>query len=180
MMDRIFYRFGHFLPFYPSNNPESQNSKKMKKTPGDIIISQLCTTNDHHDTMVPEIWSFTYPLTTPKIKILRNWKKKNWIYYHFTHAYHKQKSCDVWFLRHGVSQNYLSFWVTFCPFTPLTTRKIKILKKWKKHLEISSFKWYDVWFIRYGVQGIEFFIILTHFFVLLPTNNWRYHHFTLD
>ena len=76
MMDRIFYRFGHFLPFYPSNNPESQNSKKMKKTPGDIIISQLCTTNDHHDTMVPEIWSFTYPLTTPKIKILRNKKKK--------------------------------------------------------------------------------------------------------
>ena len=32
--------------------------------------------------------------------------------------------------------NFLSFWTVFCPFTPLTTRKIKILKKWKKHLEI--------------------------------------------
>ena len=27
----------------------------------------------------------------------------------------------------------------FCPFTQLTTQKIKILKKWKKHLQISSF-----------------------------------------
>ena len=29
-------------------------------------------------------------------------------------------------------QNLLSFWTAFCPFTPLTTQKIKILKKWKK------------------------------------------------
>ena len=34
---------------------------------------------------------------------------------------------------------YFSFWAIFCPFTPLTAQKIKILKKWKKHLEISSF-----------------------------------------
>ena len=27
----------------------------------------------------------------------------------------------------------------FCPFTPLTTQKIKNLKKWIRHLEISSF-----------------------------------------
>ena len=25
-------------------------------------------------------------------------------------------------------QNFLSFWTIFCPFTPLTTQKIKILK----------------------------------------------------
>ena len=40
---------------------------------------------------------------------------------------------------HSPRNNFLSFWVIFCPFTPLTTWKIKILKKWKKHLEISSF-----------------------------------------
>ena len=28
--------------------------------------------------------------------------------------------------------NYFSFWVIFCPFTPLTAQKINILKKWKK------------------------------------------------
>ena len=35
--------------------------------------------------------------------------------------------------------NILSFWANFCPFTPLMTQKIKILKKWKKHLEISFY-----------------------------------------
>ena len=28
--------------------------------------------------------------------------------------------------------NFLSFWAIFCPFTPLTTLKIKILKNEKK------------------------------------------------
>ena len=36
-------------------------------------------------------------------------------------------------------ENFLSFWTVFCPFNPLTTRKIKILKKWKKYLEILLF-----------------------------------------
>ena len=33
--------------------------------------------------------------------------------------------------------NYFSFWAIFCFFIPLTAQKIKILWKWKKHLEIS-------------------------------------------
>ena len=33
----------------------------------------------------------------------------------------------------------MSFWAIFCPFTPLTTQKIKLLKKWKTHMKISSF-----------------------------------------
>ena len=35
--------------------------------------------------------------------------------------------------------NYFLFWAIFCTFTPQATQKIKILKKWKKRLEISSF-----------------------------------------
>ena len=38
--------------------------------------------------------------------------------------------------------SYFSFWAIFCPFTPLTARKINIKKKKRKrrkHLEISSF-----------------------------------------
>ena len=34
---------------------------------------------------------------------------------------------------------YFSFWDIFCPFTPLTAQKIKILKKWNTCLKISSF-----------------------------------------
>ena len=35
--------------------------------------------------------------------------------------------------------NYFSFWAIFCPFIPLTAWKIKIKKKLRKYLEISSF-----------------------------------------
>ena len=34
---------------------------------------------------------------------------------------------------------FLPFWAIFWTFTPLATRKIKILIKWKKHLEMSLF-----------------------------------------
>ena len=79
------------------------------------------------------------PLTTWKNKILKLKKKNTWRYYHFIHLHHKWISYDVWFLRYGVWQNFLSFWIVFCPFTPLWTQKIKILKKWKKHLKILLF-----------------------------------------
>ena len=43
-----------------------------------------------------------------------------------------------WDIRHD-EQGFLSFWAVFCLLTFLTTRKIKILKKWKKHLKLLSF-----------------------------------------
>ena len=85
-----------FCPFTPHKNPKNQNSEKMEKTPGDIIILHKCTINDNH--MMYCSWDMV------------------------------RDRC-----------NYFSFWAIFCPFTPLTAQKIKILKKWKKHLEISSF-----------------------------------------
>ena len=39
----------------------------------------------------------------------------------------------------GATHNFLSFWVIFCPFIPLTNQKAKILKKYKKTREILSF-----------------------------------------
>ena len=41
----IIFHFGLFLPFYPPNSPKNQNLKKMKRIPGDIIISHMCTKN---------------------------------------------------------------------------------------------------------------------------------------
>ena len=80
-------------PFTPlTHNPKNQTLKKMKKTPGDIIIlHSKCTINDNH--MMYGFWdmkhdrqnfwlfwtvfcTFTLPLTNQKIKILKNWKKK--------------------------------------------------------------------------------------------------------
>ena len=44
----FFVIFGHFLPFDLPSNLKNYNFEIMKKIPGDIIISQLCTTNDDH------------------------------------------------------------------------------------------------------------------------------------
>ena len=46
--DRIFVILDRFLPFYPPNDPKSQNSEKMKVIPEDIIILQMRTINDSH------------------------------------------------------------------------------------------------------------------------------------
>ena len=45
---KFFVIFGHFLPFYHLDNLENQNSEKMEKKPGYIIILHRCTMNDGH------------------------------------------------------------------------------------------------------------------------------------
>ena len=104
------------------------------------------------------------PLTTWKITILIKWEKA-WIYYHFPHVYHKGQLYDVWFLRYETWQtNFLSFWTVFCPLTPLTAQKIKILKNWKKTWRYYHFtqeyhkSWlYAILFLRYGEWQVFFF-----------------------
>ena len=54
-------------------------------------------------------------------------------------TYHKWRSYDVWFLRHKAQPTVFVILDFFCPLTLLTTWKIKILKKWRKHQDISSF-----------------------------------------
>ena len=72
-----------------------------------------------------------YPLTTWKIKILKN-EKSIWICHHFTHECHKLQSYDVCFLKYGIWQTYfLSFWAIFCPFIPLVIPNIKTWNKCK-------------------------------------------------
>ena len=100
--------------------------------------------------MIPEIWCTTDrifsnfrpffallhplpPITTNRIKILRQWKN-TWRYHHFTQVHHKWQSYDIWFLRYEVHQIefFLSSWAIFCPFTHLTAWKVNFSKKWKK------------------------------------------------
>ena len=66
-------------------------------------------------------------------------KQNTWRYYCFTLAYHKLWLYHVWFLIYGVRQTeHFVILDYLLPFYPLTIQKIKILKKCKKHLEISS------------------------------------------
>ena len=84
--------------------------------------------------------AFTLPLLyQKKSEFWKNEKKNCWRYHHFTQAYQKPQSYEVQFLRYGARQTeFFVIFGHFLPFTPLTTRKIKILKQWKKHLEMSS------------------------------------------
>ena len=113
----------------------------MKKMLGDII---LWYTDVYHKWTSYDIWFLKYkvqqtevfvvlghflPFQPPNNQENQNFKieKSTWRYYYFTHVHHKWKSYDVWFPRYGVNdgQNFLSFWTVFCPFTPLTTQKMK-------------------------------------------------------
>ena len=80
---------------------------------------------------------------------------------------------DSWH-KECVRQNFLSFWTIFCPFTPVTTQKIKILKKWNK-----SWRYYfthvyhnwqscDEWFLRYGARRKKVFVIFDCFLRFYP------------
>ena len=55
---------------------------------------------------------------------------------------------------------YFSFWAIFCPFTPLTTRKIKISKKLKK-----------AWKYHHFTQDLIVIFHFRLFFALLSLNS---------
>ena len=137
-----------FCPFTPWQ-PRKSKCWEIKNIPGDIIILHMCTINDNHMCLVPEIWSTidkffvildhflpSYPTNNPKNKYFEKMKKKK-----------KKTSRDIIMLQRCTindnhmlygswdmerdRQNSLSFWTFFCPFTPLTTWKINFWKNEK-------------------------------------------------
>ena len=142
-----------FCPFTspPLTTQKVKILKKWKKTPRDIIILHICTINDNHImysswvmkrdrpnffVILDRILPF-YPTNNPKNQNFGKMKKK--------------KTGDIIILHmYTINDNRIMYgswdmkndghdWTVFCHFTPLTTRKIKILKNWKKCLEILSF-----------------------------------------
>ena len=79
-------------------------------------------------------------LTTQKIKIFKNWKTSGdiIILYKCTKNHDHMLYCSLDMAHNGINC-YFSFWAIFYPFTSLTAQKIKIWKKRKKTLELSSF-----------------------------------------
>ena len=147
---------GHFLPFYPTlhNNLKNQNFEKVKKNVELLSFYTCVPQMTIIWYMVPEKWSMTDrifchlgvffallpPLAIWKIKILKKMKKPpgGIIILHKCSINNNHMMYGSWDMECD-RQNFLSFWTAFCTFTPLTTQKIKILKNWKKSLEISSF-----------------------------------------
>ena len=139
----FFVILGHFLPFDPPNNPKNQNFKKMKKKQKKntqnleilafytcilqmmiiwYIVLQKWSATDRIFYQFGPFFALLLPLQPRKSKLWKNEKitiNDNHIMYGSWDI-----KCD--------RQIFLSLWAIFCPFTPLTTQKIKILKKWKK------------------------------------------------
>ena len=141
-----FVILGHFLPFYPLNDPENQNFAKMNKMPGDIVILHV-----YHKWRSYHIWFLKYkarqteffvilghflpfhPRDNPENQHFEKIKKKpgDIIILDNTKNHDHMLHCSWDTARNGCNF-YFSFWAIFCPFIPLTTQKIKIKKKWKK------------------------------------------------
>ena len=112
----VIFLFGLFFAFYPPKSPKNENSKKIKKIPGDITILQKFIKN--HDHMLYcswdlacdkcncyfSFWTIFCPLTPHKNSKNENLKKNEkffWRYNHFTQVYQKSWLDYVWFLRYG-------------------------------------------------------------------------------
>ena len=151
----LFLIFGYFLPFYLLNSPKTHNLEKVKQHPGDVIILHKCTEN--YDQMMYGSWDMVHdgcnywsfwaifcpfiPLTARKIKIIKKTKKTpgDIIILDLCTKNYDQMMYSSWDMVCDKCNCYFSLWAIFRPITPLTAQKIKILKKRKKHLEISSF-----------------------------------------
>ena len=170
----FFVNLDHFLPFYPYNNPENQNFEKM--TP------PLPSWRYYHFTQVYHKWQLY------DVRFLRSGMQQNFLSFwaiflpfyspsnpeNRDFAKIKNTPGDIVILHmctfrddhiiNGFSnmecnrQNFWSFLAIFCSFTPITTQKIKILKKWKNNWRYHHFtqvyqkSWsFAVLFLRYGV-----------------------------
>ena len=132
----------------------------------------------------------SHPLTNWKTKTLKKMKKasRDVIILHICTKNHNHMMYASWDMK-CTRHNFLSFCTICCPFLPLTTWKIKILKKWEKKLEISSF--YNcvpqitiIWCIvpKLWSMADRIFCHLGQLFILLPLwqpkKSYRYPHFT--
>ena len=82
----------NFCCFTPLSNQKNKIFKNWKKCLGILSFYTFVPKVAIIWCMVLEIWSMIldrfslfYPPTTQKVKILKNWRKKTWSYYHFTH-----------------------------------------------------------------------------------------------
>ena len=146
-----------FFPFYPLITQKIKIWKKLRKTPGGIIILHKWSHKSWSYAILFLrygmwqmqflffIWVIFYP---PINENLKKMKKKNaWGYRHCTQMYQKS-----WFILGS-----------FLLFYPLTAQKTKISQKWKIHLEISSFYtsapkimiiYYTILLLRYGTWDV--------------------------
>ena len=118
----FFVILDHFLPFYPLTTQKIKIFK-IWKNPTDIIILNMCNINDNH------MMYGSCDVEHDRVFVNQNyekWKKYLAILSYTCLAKMTFIWCMVPEIWHVTRQNFLQFWAIFCPFTSLTTPKIKI------------------------------------------------------
>ena len=145
VMDRIFCHFELFLAFLPLKNQQPKKSKFWKNEKTFWIYYHF--TDPYHKCQSYDVWFLRYEawwterfvifaILQPEKSKFSKTEKNAWWYYHFISVYHKCFN----HLKYQVRRT--EFFVIldhFLSIYPLNSWKIKILKKWKKCLEILSF-----------------------------------------
>ena len=179
---------GHFLPFIPLKTPKInilKNEKICWRYHHSTNVQQKSQSYDVQFLRYGQKFlsfcaifcPFTSPLIIPNVKILKEKKKMagDVILLHI-YVYHKRRSYEIWFLKYKVQQteifNILGHFLPFQPLDNLENQNFNTEKNtWRYyHFTHLHHKWqsYDVWFLRYGVQQTEFFVILDHFLPFYP------------
>ena len=125
---------------------------------------------------------------SPLMDFWSSYRKWAWVGFEPTTTEFRSDALIDWAIRpwvHGSGnvrcdrQNLLSFWAIFCPFSHLTTQKIKILKNWMKkmpedviNLQMCTINdnhmMYGSWDLECNRQN---FLSFWTVFALLPSNN---------
>ena len=159
------------------------NNKKIKKTPGDIIILYLCTNNLHDmiysswDTECERLKLAIMGHFLPFLPILRC--------HHFTRV---PKITIIWCMLHGIWNTTVIIFCHFGPFFSLLPHYwpqkwkfgINFKKPWRYYPITHVYhKWrsYDVQFLRYKAWQTEFFVIFGHFLPFNLPNNLKNQNF---
>ena len=164
--DRFSSHFGSFYTPHPLTTQRIKILKKWKKkTPRDIIIVHKCTINDNN--IIYGSWDMKYNrqfffvisghLGGINLKN-ENIKEMNWRYHilHKCTKNHDHRLYCSWDMAHDGCNCYFSFWAVLFSFTHLTAQKMKVSKKWKKHLRYHHLtqvhhKSWSYAFLRYGM-----------------------------
>ena len=191
-MDRIFCNFGPFFAwryYHFTHVYHKWKSYDVWFLRYGAWWAEFCVILDH--------FLHFYPPNNPKNQNFEKMKKppRDIITLHMCTINENHMIYGSWDMERD-GQNFLSFWTAFCPFTPLTTRKIKILKKWKKnpwrHYHFTNvyhkLQSYDVWFLRYWTWRTESFVILDRFLPFYPLTtqkikilkNWKKKHLEIS
>ena len=153
--NRTFCYFGPFfaIPPSPPNNQKFNILKKWKKRL-EILLFHTCVLCKSYDIWFLRYWAWKtnffvildhfLPFHNPKNPKNQNFEKMQKTVGDIVILPMRTKNHDhmlycFWDMVCDRCNCYFSFWDIFCPFNPLTNRKMKMSKKWKKSLEISSF-----------------------------------------